>query len=315
MSTKRYQLQISGLSESRGQIKAKRFLHVVQALIETAERATRLSATGEGKSRGGPKPQWLSAAVDFTITGLETGSTVIELEVPSLRDTALDVFAQPDLWREQPSLDDTALDLAALAIEEVGTHSPEGNHFDSSVLDSILKLSKSREPSGISYKLIPQGSTLGGFTLNEHIFARVKEQIENIPPARAFIVTGKLNEIKHGEGRFRLLLERNSYIIGRLNTNFLDIEALRSFWGKQTTVEGVVHFKVNGQPRLIEAHKISAHIEGDEVFQGMPMRVGRNIEHMGRVLEGSYLKAAPPKDFAGVWPDDESIEELLADLD
>ena len=311
MSTKRYQLQISGLQESKGQIKAKRLLHVVQALIETAEKATRLSATGEGKSRGGPKPQWLNATVDFTVTGLEFGSTLIGFEAPSLRDTALDVFAQPDFWREQPSLDDTALDLAALAIEEAGTHSPEGNHFDISVLDSILKFSKPWGTSGISYKLIPQGSALGGFTLDEHIFARVKEQVENIPPAKAFIVTGKLNEIKHGEGRFRLLLERDSYIIGRLNVDFLDIEELRSLWGKQTTVEGIVHFKVNGQPRLIEAYKISAHIEGDEVFQEMPMKV----ELMGRAPKEHYLKAAPPEDFAGVWPDDESIEELLADLD
>ena len=312
MSTKRYQLQLSGLPESKGQIKAKRLLQVVQALTETAESATRLSATGEGKGKG-PKPQWLNATVDFTITGLEAGSTVLGLEAPSLRDTALDLFAQLDLWREQPSLDDTALDLAALAIEEAGTHSPEGNHFDSSVLNSILKFGKFWETSGISYKLIPQGSALGGFTLDEHIFARVKEQVENIPPAKAFIVTGKLNEIKHGEGRFRLLLERNSYVIGRLNADFLDIEALRSLWGNQTTVEGVVHFKVNGQPRLIEAHKISAHIEGDEVFQEMPIRVERNVKYMGREPKG--VKAAPPEDFVGVWPGDESIEELLADLD
>ena len=311
MSTKRYQLQISGLQESKGQINAKRLLHVVQALIETAERATRLSATGEGKGRGGPKPQWLNATVDFTITGLESGSTLIGFEAPSLRDTALDVFTQPDFWREQPSLDDTALDLAALAIEEAGTHSPEGNHFDNSVLDSILKFSKPWGTSGISYKLIPQGSALGGFTLDEHIFARVKEQVENIPPAKAFIVTGKLNEIKHGKGQFRLLLEGDSYIIGQLNADFLDIEALRSLWGKQITVEGIVHFKVNGQPRLIEAYKISAHIEGDEIFQEMPMRV----ERMGRAPKERYLKAAPPEDFARVWPDDEPIEELLADLD
>lgn len=308
-NVKSYQLQLSGLPEDKGRIKAKRLLRVVQALIETAERATRLSATGEGKGRGS-KPGWLNATVDFTITGLEKGSTVIGLEAPSFADTARNVFSQLDFWREQPSLDDTALDLAALAIEEAGTDSPEGNRFDSSVLEAILKFSRSGGTSGISYKLVPQGSARGKFTLNEDLCARVTEQIRNIPPPKAFIVTGMLDEIRHEGGRFRLLLEGNSYILGRLNTDFPDVEALRFLWGKPATVEGMVHFKVNGQPRLIEARKISPRLEGDHVFEQVP-EVEQDIESF---LRGP-ARAADPKNLAGAWPGDESIEELLAELD
>ena len=306
---KRYQLKLSGLPENKGQIKAKRLLRVVEALVETAERTTRLSATGEGKSRGS-KPGWLNATVDFTITGLKTGSTVIDLEAPSLGDTAYDVFAQLDFWREQPSLDDTALDLAALAIEEAGTDCPEGDRFDSSVLDSILKLSSSGGASGVSYELIPRDSARGRFTLDDQMSARVKEQVKNIPHPKAFVVAGMLDEIKHGGGRFRLLLEKNSYILGRLNTDFLDVETLRFLWGKPTTVEGMVHFKVNGQPRLIEARKISARVEGDDVFEEMPS----GNQDMERVIKTSG-KIADPKSLAGAWPGDEPIEELLAELD
>ena len=306
---KSYQLHLSGLPENEGQIKAKRLLQVVEALIETAERATRLSVTGEGKARG-PKPGWLNATVDFTITGLEKGSTVIGLRAPSFGDAAHGVFAQLDFSRERPELDDTALDLAALAIEEAGTNSPEGDRFDGSVLESILKFSRSGGTSGISYRLIPQGSARGKFTLDECVCAKIRGQVENIPPPKAFAVTGMLDEIRHGGGRFRLLLEGNSYIPGRLNTGFLDIEALRPLRGKPTTVEGVVHFKVNGQPRLIEASKIGSRLEGDHVFEKMP-EGSRNL--------GSFLKrptqAADLDNLATAWPDDESIEEILADLD
>ena len=309
MSMKHYQLRLSGLPENEGQIKAKRLVRVVEALIETAERATRLSATGEGKSRGS-KPGWLNATVDFTITGLKTGSTIIGLEAPRLSDTAYKVFAQLDLWREQPSLDDTALDLAALAIEEAGTSCPEGNRFDSSVLDSILKFSRSGGTPGISYELVPRGSAQGRFTLDEHVCARVREQVKNIPHPKAFVVTGMLDEIKHGGGRFRLLLEKNSYILGRLNADFLDVEALRFLWGKPTTVEGIVHFKVNGEPRLIEARKISARVGGDDVFEEIPVE-NRDME---RIIRTS-AQMADPKNLAGAWPGDELIEELLAELD
>lgn len=308
-SEKSYQLRLSGLPENEGQIRAKRLLQVVQALIEIAERTTRLSVTGEGKNRGS-KPGWLNATVDFTITGLEKGSTIIGLTAPSFGDAAHSVFAQADFWRERPSLDDTALDLAALAIEETRVDFPEGDRFDGSVLEAILKFGRSAGTSGISYKLIPQGSARGKFTLDENICARVREQIENIPSPKAFIVTGMLDEIKHGGGRFRLLLEGNSYILGRLNPDFLNVEALRAFLGNQTTVEGVVHFKVNGQPRLIEARKISPHIEGDYVFEKVP-EGEQKLESFFR----RPTRAVDLDNLADAWPEDESIEELLAELD
>lgn len=308
-SEKIYQLQLSGLPENEGQIKAKRLLQVVEALIETAERATRLSVTGEGRARGS-KPGWLNATVDFTITGLEKGSTVIGLRAPSFCDAVPGLFAQLDFWREKPRLDDTALDLAALAIEEAGSDSPEGDRFDGSVLEAILKFSRSGGTHGINYKLVPRGSARGKFTLNENLCTRVRQQIENIPHPKAFIVTGMLDEIKHGGGRFRLLLEGNSYILGRLNTDFLDVEALRTLWGRSTTVEGMVHFKVNGQPRLIEARKISPRLEGDCVFEKMP----ESEQKLGSFFKRP-TRAADIDNLAAAWPEDESIEELLAELD
>ena len=307
-SEKVYQLQLSGLPENKGQIKAKKLLRVIEALIETAERATRLSVTGEGKARGS-KPGWLNATVDFTITGLEKGSTVIGLRVPSFGDAVPDLFAQPDFWCEKPGPDDTALDLAALAIEEAGIDSPEGDRFDGSVLESILKFGRSGGTRGINYKLVPWGSARGNFTLNEDLYARVRQQIESIPHPKAFVVTGILEEIKHG-GRFRLLLEENSYILGRLNTDFLDVEALRTLRGRPTTVEGMVHFKVNGQPRLIEARKISPGLEGDCVFEKMP-----ESEQKPESFFKRPTRAADIDNLAAAWPGDESVEELLAELD
>ena len=308
-SGKIYQLQLSGLPENKGQIKAKRLLRVVEALVETAERATRLSVTGEGKARG-PRPGWLNAAVDFTITGLEKGSTVIGLRSPSFGEAAPCLFAQPDFWCEKPGPDDTALDLAALAIEEAGTDSPDGDRFDGSVLESILKFSRSGGAHGINYKLVPRGSARGKFTLNEDLCARVRQQLESMPRPKAFVVTGMLDEIKHGGGRFRLLLEGNSYILGRLNADFPDVEALRTLRGRPTTVEGMVHFKVNGQPRLIEARKISPRLEGDCVFEKMP--------ESGQKPESFFkrpTRAADIDNLAAAWPGDESVEELLAELD
>lgn len=71
-------------------------------------------------------------------------------------------------------------------------------------------------------------------------------------------------------GRFRLLLDGGA-LPGRLDRTHLDVELLRPLWGMRTTVQDAVHFKSNGLPRLIEARRISAHVEGDMIFETMPV--------------------------------------------
>ena len=309
MNKQRYKLRLTGLQENEGQIKATSLRRIIDALLKTAERATRLLATGEGSGKG-PKPKWLDAAVDFTVTGLTPGSTVLDIEAPSLRETAQDQFAQQDFWREQPKLDDTALDIAACAIEEANSDDPAGDRFDSSVLEAIIKFDKVTGNSETRYELIPENSNHSGFKLDREICVRVHNQLKSIPSPRAFIVSGMLDEIKHGGGRFRLLTSRNSQLLGRLHNDFPDIEVLRSLWGTPTTVEGIVHFKANGQPRLIEARRMRSSVEGDKIFEELPMNIEGGTE---KTLE--RFRSTDLGKLEGSWPGDESIEELMSLLD
>ncbi len=43
---------------------------------------------------------------------------MIEIEAPTFRDTAHNVYSQQDFWKFQPDLESTALDMVSLAIEE-----------------------------------------------------------------------------------------------------------------------------------------------------------------------------------------------------
>ena len=138
--------------------------------------------------------------------------------------------------------------------------------------------------------------------------------MNDCPKPRSFIISGRLDEIKHGNGRFRLVVGQGSALLGRVDPTSLDMEVLRPLWGKQTTVEGIVHFKVNGQPRLIEARRISSHQEGDNVFEEMPTI---DIEDSQALypLPREEARVFDPIQLAGAWPGDEPIEQLLAQLD
>lgn len=312
MKTQRYQLRISGLKEDEGQIKMATLRRVMDALLVTAERTTRLLATGAGSGRGA-RPQWLDATIDFTITGLKSGSTIFDIEAPQLSETAYAQFVQEDLWSKQPSLDETALDLVAQSINETQTNNPIGDYFDSSVLEAILKFRQAAGVVGVRYEMIPQDTAHGQFELDDVTCTYVKERLNDIPAPRSFIVSGRLDEIKHGNGRFRLLVSQKSALFGRLDAS-LSVEALRPLWGKQTTVEGMVHFKANGQPRLIQARRISGRLEKDVVFEEMP---SIEVQKSHDLFSGQRKQVGgfDPIELAGAWPGDEPIEDLLAQLD
>ena len=167
---------------------------------------------------------------------------------------------------------------------------------------------------GIRYELISQGSEHGNFVLDDSSCTRIEAQLTEIPTPRAFIVSGRLDKIEHGAGRFRLLVNQDSSLLGRLDPDSLDVETLRPLWGKQITVEGMVHFKANGQPRLIEARRISRCVERDAIFEEMPAAEIPRSRGMTPDQE-KQARSFDPMELWGTWPGDESIEELLADLD
>ena len=318
MDTKRYRLRLAGLPGATGQVSATTLTRVVEALLDTARRATRLLATGQGTGPG-KVPHWLRDAADFTLTGLMPGSTILDIEAPSLRDTAYRAFAVQDLLADeketcQPSLDDTALDLAALAIREAQEDDPAGDRFDGSVLEAILGFQKAAGDSDVRYEMTSSVSARGNFRLDDAMCTRIQEHLNSIRSPKAFIVSGRLDQIEHDSGRFRLMVNQNAPLPGRLVGEALDVERLRSLWGRSATVEGMVHFKHNGQPRLIEARRVRGYMEGDSVFREMPAAEIRTR----RVLKPDGASRGRAADFMklwGTWPGEEPLDELLAQLD
>ena len=252
--------------------------------------------------------------MDVTVTGLGTGSTTLDIQAPRLGD-ADTRMAQRDFWLERPDMGDTALDLAARAVTEAKSSNAIGDHFDSSILGEILKLGRAAEGStDVRYELIPDDGTRGGFVLEESECSGLRHRRNSIPASRAVVASGRLDEIGHGKGRFQLLMQEGGSLQGRLPRNSLDVELLRPLWGHPATVQGIVHFKSSGRPRLIEAYRISARAAGDAIFESLPKAdTTRQEVSVARSSVGA-IRRVDPMVLWGAWPGDEPIDELLAQL-
>ena len=289
-------------------------MRALGALLGTAERATRLAATGRSVARG-RRPAWLKAAMDVTVTGLGTGSTTLDIQAPKLGDVH-EELGQRDFWLEQPEPEDTALDLGARAIREARSSHATGDYYDSSILHEILKLGRAAEGAKeVRYELIPENGTRSGFVLRTSECPGLRHRLDLIPASRAAVVSGRLDEIGHGQGRFRLLMGHGRSLPGQLRRASLDVELLRPLWGKSATAQGLVHFKPNGQPRLIEAYRISARTKGDSIFETLPQGETTGQVDTRKSTAVKALSHVDPMVLWGAWPGDERIDELLAQLD
>lgn len=312
MTSRRYQLRLKGLKESQGEIKANRLIGVLRGLAATAARATQLRATGSGRTAK-RTPKWIESTTDFTVTGIASGSTTVGIDAPCLRTTAYDQFSQLPQWGEKADLDDTALDLATEAINEAAAAESVGNCFDDAVLGAILKLKNAGCNSGVEVELSLAGSKHNKFALDDNFFETIAAKRKKIPPSKAFIVCGCLDEIRHANGYFRLIMQERIQLFGRLSNPSSHLELLRSLWGEKVTLEGMVNFKGNGEPRFIETRKIRKYAERDALFEEVPKGDPANLREF-IVDEVKKKRTTKLTDFIGLWPGDETAEELLAEL-
>ncbi len=109
------------------------------------------------------------------------------------------------------------------------------------------------------------------------------------------------------------MLPDESCLLGRL-VPAVAAESLRPLWGCAATVEGMVHFKANGRPRLIEARKVMPQVPADAVFCELPVTdaliAGERHGIQFGATESINLDRTVNK-----WPGDESIDELMGMLD
>lgn len=306
--TRSYQLKVKGLPVERGEISSKEFANILLALCKTAESVTRLLLSGSGSRKGG-NPSWLAESTNFTVTGLTQGSTVIGFKAPVMRETSKNTFPPKENWLHPPSSEDTALDLVAYAIEDVENDDSTGEYYDSYVLEAMRGLGRTTRKGEVQLELMPQDPTRGKFIWNKTVHQKLNNLTKSIPKPQAFIVSGQLEQINYKSGNFQLSIDSNSKILGKLQSDSLDMEVLRQFWGKPVTIEGMVHFKVGGKPRYIEARNIGARSEGDEMFEELP-----EIRPLLSRTEVHRAQSFNIRDIVGTWPGDESIEELMETL-
>lgn len=313
MKTVKYKLKIKGLKTPSGTISILALKDLADIIIENSERALRLAIEGTSLKKG-HLPQWLKDAVDFNITNIEKGSTILSIEAPQLGEVASEQISQQNLYKDLPHPSDTALTVWANSYFDATSEKLESDYYDKGVLNSLISFKDFINKHAKSVEIeSPIDKKVSRIKIDDQHLERVQKLTASIPESRKVILSGIIDIIEHFAGRFKLNLENGEKIQGAIDKEFLDLEVMRNYWGKKVTIKGIADFRPNGKIRFIKADLIKPFDNSEKLFQ--EYMVFHEPQKTVYKISRSLPEIAPLKEVWGKWPGEESIEEILAALD
>jgi hypothetical protein len=312
MKTVKYQIKLKGLKTPSGTISILALKDLASIIIENSERALRLAIEGYSLKKG-QLPLWLKQAVDFNITSIRKGSTVLALEAPELCEVAAEQINQQNLWVNLPEPNDTALTIWAKSFNEATTEKYESEMYDKGLLTSFITFKEFIDKYAQSIEIDSQyDKKISKLKIDNQQLERIQKLTAAIPESRKIILSGFIDVIEHQAGRFKLNLENEEKISGEIDRSILDLEVMRDYWGKKVTVRGMADYKPNGKVRFLRADLLKLFEESEKLFEEYMI-----IEEPKLVYQISKNKSevSPLKEIWGKWPSEESIDQILSELD
>lgn len=303
---KKHQIRVEGPRASGPAVSAGLLHGVLGIVLEGSKRAIRMRAEGRSSARG-PTPGWIEAATDYSVE-IKAGSTVLELEAPTLIEAAPDTFEQADFFSEiDPT--HTGFDYFAESLEAAAVETDAQSHLYDKGLLEVFKTLESVFDAGAERLSIDNGRPI---RIEYRDVRKLVELESQIPAPQQVRLAGRLDSIRHSDQMFTVLSTvANQRVKGVAEPRARS--ALQELWGDAVVVSGTAHFTPSGEILRIDAEHIRSASEHEESLWGqIPRPLSRAQPAAGlRVEQGprSGLNA-----ILGRWPGDESDEEVIAVL-
>jgi len=252
----------------------------------------------------------MEASTAFRVK-LREGSTVVELEAPSILEAAQEEFAQEDFFADIDP-ERTALDYLSESLSAAASEGSEEDDdlYDGSMLETFMRL-QSVFDRGIGTMEVRDRQVEGvGVRLSAGTLERFEALGARIPHPQQVITAGRLDAIRHSDRGFVLHMPGGARIKGLAKPEHLD--TMPELWGGDVLVSGRAHFTSGGKVQRIEAEEIRAATESDLDRWPLPEPVSKSKPTAGfRRPQGSRSGLAS---ILGRWPGEEADEEIVEAL-
>lgn len=313
MKKKKHTITLDGFSMEKGRIPFDLLFQIADGLTSVAGGTLRLFMQGHSSTKRGKQPEWLEKSLAFDLVGLQSGSTILEVEAPVLEDTLLGNTQIPipyGVMDVEELKKETAIGLGMRALTQAFSGKDDVSLLDKQLLQEMQRLKRVFNS--------PQSSfTVSGYRhkpvkLKQETFNKIKKLESATAPSLTARITGKFDLMRHSTSLMEIITEGKT--IRAFLTGDLKIEDVKAFFGEEVTIDGTAHFNPRKQVSSFEVKKVRQASASDEYFKRIPEPVSEQLQLLEEARTKGYTGTKLDK-VMGQWPGDESIDELLSLLD
>jgi len=236
-----------------GKISFSKLRELQEKLTDLAEGAVLNLIEGRSKPGRGQKPKWLKKAIDFQITGLNSGSTILEIEALKISEVyqgkQFGIFDEPDADK---LLSESAFGLASYVYDKAVTQPESSGILDKYLLQKITAFSKILDSDNSEIKLISNDkSPVTSVTIKRNTLQQVSVTEQKTRDSVKTAITGTLDVMRHKKEQMEIITTGDQRIRAFPDNN-LNIKNLKNFFGENVKITGLAHFKTDGSLKFIE---------------------------------------------------------------
>ncbi len=265
---------------------------------------------GTSASVGAP-PAWLERASDVRTLGFSArnGKSVLHVKAPKLGDAVPEIFDQAELWPGLAVQDDTAIQLIGKVSHVVRRQEASSDLYDRPLLRHLGHWGKlfRKDLQSLAFPANAISSAAED-VFDEQVSKSALLLSDQTPAPRQIRIVGKLDMVRYSTRSFGLLLSDGQEVRGILNDG--DPALLHQHFGKEITIFGKAIYRPSGSLLRIDAQEISDTVEGRSAFSIVPPALTHRPK-LDRKIQTSKNGVSV---FFGIWPGNETDEELLTAL-
>lgn len=306
----KYEIRLAGADQDDGKIELDRLVQLAQSITNIARGALQVKLVGVSNEKG-RRTEKISTALKIRLSDLKKGSTVLELECDSFKTTLQghpgDLF-KSEILEQLP--DKTPMSLVIESFREAMNYNEDSTFLDKSLLKKLKDFKKVFVSNDELLTISNQGS-IPEITLRKSDFKKIAILEDSFPEPQEIVINGVVEELKYSKLRVGIATKQG--LVNAVLSEELEPMDISKYWGKELTIAGRMHFLPSGKPSFIYIERVFNPDEFDEYFSKpvSKLNIDQQIQKKIKAQKHTNLLG----DIIGQWPGDESIDDILKDLD
>ena len=300
---------------AEGKISFSKLRELQDKLTTLAESAVLNLIEGRSKPGRGKKPKWLNQVLDFQLTGLNSGSTILEVEAPEISEhhsnRQLALFEEPEA---ETLLQESAFGLVSYVYDKAVNKPQESGWLDKYLLQQITGFKKLLDNEQSEILLISNShSKVKEVSIKRESLEQISVTEQKVPESVKTAVTGTLDVMRHRKEQMEIVTS-SGQLIRALPGEKYNIKNLNTFFGEKVKIVGLAHFKTDRSLKFMEILDIKKAGTTDKAAEELTLPVFEDLD-LKRLAREQSWQGFNERAFKRTIKDlevEESPEELLA---